>query len=130
MRETRCQEHILLPRTKVSISYSLKTELDYIKFVVMIEFRFLKRLSAGKNPHRATTKYHPNIIASANTNVQQIQACQNNSALTSEISSKTRILHRFHLSLASNRYLQTQRQATQLTILIGFRCLQRADRTH
>ena len=30
MRETRCQEHILLPGAKVSISYSLKTELDYI----------------------------------------------------------------------------------------------------
>ena len=98
----------------------------------MIEFRFLKRLSAGKDHHRATTKYHQNIIASANTNVQQIQACQNNSTLTSEISSMTRIRHRFHLSLASNRYLQTQRQisqATRGTILIGFRCLQRADRT-
>ena len=69
------------------------------------------------------------MIASANTNVQQIQACQNNSALTSEISSMTRILHRFHLSLASNRYLQTQRQATRGTILIGLRCLQRTDRT-
>ena len=30
MRETRCQEHILLLGTKVSIRYSLKTELDYI----------------------------------------------------------------------------------------------------
>ena len=75
----------------------------------MIEFRFLKRLSAGKNLHRATTKYHQNIIASS---------------VTSEISSMTRILHRFHLSLASNRYLQTQRK-----LLIGFRCLQRTDRT-
>ena len=103
--------------------------LHYQILVVMIEFRFLKRLSAGKNHHRATTKYNQNIIASANTNVQQIQACQNNSALTSEISSMTRILHRFNLSLASNRYLQTQRQATRGTILIGFRCLQRADRT-
>ena len=31
--------------------------------------------------------------------MQQIQACQNNSALTSEISSMTRILHRFHPAL-------------------------------
>ena len=111
MRETRCQEHTLLHVGNKGVSKLFtqnRIRLHYKFLVVMIEFRFLKRLSAGKNYHRATTKYHQNIIASANTNVQQIQACQNNSALTSEISSMTKsCIVSIRLSLASNRYLQT-----------------------
>ena len=53
MRETRCQEHILLHVGNKGVN-KLFTQngirLHYYKFlVVMIEFRFLKRLSAGKN---------------------------------------------------------------------------------
>ena len=43
-----------------------------------------KRLSAGRNHHRATTKYHQKVHSFYEH--QRIQACQNNLALTSEIS--------------------------------------------
>ena len=89
-----------------------------------------KRLSAGRNHHRATTKYHQKVHSFYEH--QRIQACQNNLALTSEISGNF-VNDKNPALFPSLPCFESSSAVTAVnnsrTILIGLRCLQRADRT-